>query len=73
MLVVELEPPGHVVEGFPAAHVVHQQTYVRILEIAGNEAFESLLASSVPHLQAVAAVVIRQVLQQEVYADGCLG
>lgn len=72
MLVVELEPPGHVVEGLPAAHVVHQQADVGILEVAGYEALKSLLSGSVPDLKSVAAVVIGQVLQQEVYADGCL-
>ena len=72
VLVVQLQPPGDVVEGFPAAHVVDQQAEVGVLQVAGDEAFEALLAGSVPHLQAIAAVVIGEVLDEKVYADGCL-
>ena len=43
---------------------------MRVLEIAGDEALESLLSRSVPQLQAVGAVVVHHVLDQEVDADG---
>lgn len=72
VLVVEFEPLECAVEGVRVGHVVDQEAAAGVLEVAGDEALEPLLAGSVPQLQAVVAAVDGDVLDQEVDADGGL-
>jgi len=44
-----------------------------VLEVAGNETFEALLASCVPELQTIGFVLVGEVAHEEVDADGGLG
>lgn len=73
MLVVEFQPLGEVVEGGGIGEVVDEEAEVGVLEVAGDEATEAFLPSSVPELKAVGLVAIDEVFDEKVDADGSLG
>ena len=52
--------------------VINDETAAGILEIAGNEAFESLLTSCVPELKSILFFIIADIFDQKVDADGGL-
>ncbi len=58
MLVVELQPLEGVEEGLVVSYIVNDNAAARVLEIAGDETFESLLSRSVPKLDAIVFVSI---------------
>ena len=58
MLVVQLHPFQHVLQGLGVADVVDQHAEAGVLEVAGDEALEALLTSGVPDLQAVGLVAV---------------
>jgi hypothetical protein len=61
MRLVELHPLLGAVERFEIGDVVDEDAEMGVLEVTGDEAFESFLPRCVPELQAVRLVAMHQV------------
>lgn len=68
MLIVQFQPLESILQGLIIADIINDETTTGILEIAGDETFESLLSGCVPKLYAVMLIPIRDVLHQKVNA-----
>lgn len=58
VLVVEFHPLEEVFEGLEVGEVIDEEAEVGILEVAGDETLEALLASCIPELEAVGFVLM---------------
>lgn len=68
MLIVKFQPFEGVLQGLITADIIDDEAAARVLEVAGNEAFESFLPRCVPKLDAVMLLPVGDVLHQEVNA-----
>jgi hypothetical protein len=53
-------------------YVVDYESAVGIFEVTGNEAFKSLLSSSIPQLQAVSFILKDNIFDKEIDSDSGL-
>jgi hypothetical protein len=73
VLTVEFQPRSRSFERLRISGIVDDETAARILEVAGDETFETFLAGGVPELKPILLVVVGNVFYEEVDADGSLG
>lgn len=72
MLHVEVQPARGALQTAGIRYVIHNEGAVRVLEVAGDEGPELLLPGRVPELESIGLVIVRDVADQEVDADGGL-
>ena len=72
MLIVEIQPLYCVFKGLRVCGIVYYQTTAGIFKITGYKTFKSLLTSGVPELKAILFLVIADIFDKKVDADGCL-
>lgn len=72
ILVVQFKPPEGTFEGGDIGDIIEYECAAAILEVAGNEALEPLLARRVPKLQPIVSFLVGDVFDQEVDSDGGL-
>ncbi len=72
MLIIELYPLRCVLKWFDTVYIVNDHATVGILQITRNKTFESLLTGCVPQLQSISFILVNNIPNQEINANGGL-